>query len=1449
MRITRIFIAVLFFSTGYLTSQSIIEYQALEEQFSDYEVLNINSAMIYNQIKSADRNNEYTLDLGNGRVWNLYLENSGVLGPDYVTSIATENGVEHTRGFSALPMKGYVIGRPESKVSLTFNHNFIYGYIMAGNEYYNIEPVSHFVQNAKADEYVLYSAKDIRPGLEKKCGYEEVRSETEKIKRSHQSSGERMPGGCYLILYSTASDFSMFTQYGGAVGVQNHNIGVLNNVQGNYDNEFADEIQFQMQQQWISSCSTCDPWTTSTDPNTLLFSFRSWALGGGLNQTHNLASLWTRRNLNDNVVGIAFGQGVLCSSFRYNVLQDFTSNANFKRVLMAHEVGHNFSAEHDGVGSGFIMAPAVNNTTTWSSLSINAIQSEYLSASCLSTCTPVSAPLANFTYNVISQCIPGQVQYTDASTGASTRLWSFPGGTPSTSTLANPLVTYNVLGTFGATLTISGPGGSNTKTVNNIITTSPGPFAEFFYSTNLTNRTVFFNYSGAGAQSYLWNFGDGATSTLPFPSHTYIADGTYTVTLTITGSCGIATSTQQVVVLTYPTADFTATPTTVCQESAVQFQSTSSSNAVTFQWNFPGGNPASSIFDNPQVTYLNHGIFNVALTVTNQAGSNTKTVPSFITVNPLPVPDFSYTINGGTVTFENLSLHSNNYTWNFGDNTTSTDLNPSHTYQTGGIYYVELISSNGCGIRSVTYEISISLAPHASFVISGNNQICEGGTVQYQSTTNNSPSTIQWIFEGGTPATSTIANPNVIYAVSGNYNVTLIASNNFGSDTLFLENYVEVSSIPSVAFTSLIDEYTVQFTSQVLNGADLQWNFGDGLQGQGMNPSHIYTSEGQYLVELTSTNYCGENSFSALINVFVIPDVSFSASNTEICLPSLVQFNSQVPASVTSWLWTFEGGTPAVSNAQNPSVIYSSAGSYPVTLTVTNPAGQNTSVIDNYIVVNDIPSTGISATTDGNIIQLSNTGTGSIQTDWFIIYGDQQVELTGNSVQFFAPQNGLYQITQTNTNECGASTTSLTQPVVISVYPIALFQSDLTEICAGNEISYISTSTNADSYFWQFEGGNPATSTEETPVVQYTQAGNYNVVLQVFNEFGSSEYSFLNSINVNTIPAAQFATTQNANTVAVQNNTSGADSYLWDFGDGFISSELNPSHQYQEEGTFTITLEAENECGESVFSQEVMVDLRLPVVLIQQSVSSGCGPMEVAFSDMSTNEPTQWSWTFEGGTPNISNEQNPIVVYEVPGEYNVTLVVTNDYGNGTIAMNDAVKVYGFPVASFDYTIEEGAVNFQYIGTEVNNYLWNFGDPNATPESSYSAMKNPVHTYTKSGIYIVQLIVANPCGSDTISQQVDIIFSSTYDQNISGNIIIYPNPNSGSFNVSLQGITDQEVELSISDISGRQLNKEKFKVEQGGYVRNINCNDYLAGTYLVKCTTSTGVIIRKMIIQK
>ncbi|MFN0212935.1 MAG: PKD domain-containing protein, partial [Saprospiraceae bacterium] len=161
-------------------------------------------------------------------------------------------------------------------------------------------------------------------------------------------------------------------------------------------------------------------------------------------------------------------------------------------------------------------------------------------------------PTAGFTTTQNSGCEPLTLQFTSTSSANTTDFnWQFPGGMPNSSTSENPTVVYSTPGTYSVTLTVSNSAGNNTATQPNYITVNPLPASGF--SNSIVGATASFTNTSTNASSYLWDFGDGDTSTQISPSHIYANDGTYGVTLLSTGPCGTASATQTITIITVST--------------------------------------------------------------------------------------------------------------------------------------------------------------------------------------------------------------------------------------------------------------------------------------------------------------------------------------------------------------------------------------------------------------------------------------------------------------------------------------------------------------------------------------------------------------------------------------------------------------------------------------------------------------------------------------------------------------------------------------------------------------------------------------------------------------------------------------------------------------------------------------------------------------------------------
>ena len=321
------------------------------------------------------------------------------------------------------------------------------------------------------------------------------------------------------------------------------------------------------------------------------------------------------------------------------------------------------------------------------------------------------------------------------------------------------------------------------------------PTADFMpvtppYEQYAVPKTVNFIDQSAGLPTeWKWDFGDGSTATEQNPTHTYQKEGTYTVTLTATNKFGSDTAVKKDLITVGGGAavDFVADKTTVGVGRIVTFTDLSTSNPTSWVWDFGDGSTGTGA--NPDHAYRATGIYDVTLTASNPSLTNTRTKNQYITVMSIPKADFVADKTRGaspmTVTFTDKSLNApTSWKWDFGDGSTATEQNPTHGYTSLGVYSVTLTATNKDGSDSTTKVnyIVTTLGPIAEF--KADRQVGKAPfIVEFTDLSSNNPTSWSWDFGDGT--TSSEQNPRHIYMREGTYDVSLTATNQYGSNTMF----------------------------------------------------------------------------------------------------------------------------------------------------------------------------------------------------------------------------------------------------------------------------------------------------------------------------------------------------------------------------------------------------------------------------------------------------------------------------------------------------------------------------------------------------------------------------------------------------------------------------------------------------------------------------------------
>jgi len=300
-------------------------------------------------------------------------------------------------------------------------------------------------------------------------------------------------------------------------------------------------------------------------------------------------------------------------------------------------------------------------------------------------CTMVAVcsttPIADFTAQDDAN---GLSSFTDVTLNNPTS-WFWDFGDGNTATDQNPTNQYASPGQYIVCLiatNVCGISDTICQPVDVCFTT----IADFTVTTNLF--TADFSDNSEYVTSWIWDFGDGNTSTINNPSHTYATTGTYTVCLVVSGDCNADTICSSVDICIPVVADFSSTINT-----SVDFTD-NSTEAITWSWDF--GDGGTSTLQSPSHTYAANGTYTSCLIASNACSADTTC--STITVCPETL-QASFTQVGTDLayTFTNTSMGEMSYSWDFGDGNTATIASPSHSYATSGVYTVCLQVMNDCG--------------------------------------------------------------------------------------------------------------------------------------------------------------------------------------------------------------------------------------------------------------------------------------------------------------------------------------------------------------------------------------------------------------------------------------------------------------------------------------------------------------------------------------------------------------------------------------------------------------------------------------------------------------------------------------------------------------------------------------------------------------------------------
>lgn len=990
-------------------------------------------------------------------------------------------------------------------------------------------------------------------------------------------------------------------------------------------------------------------------------------------------------------------------------------------------------------------------------------------------------PIPDFTVSEIAGCAPLEVTFTDQSTSVGNIeewIWGI-GGSSGVVVVTDPAEvvtnTYDIPDNYTVSLTITDDNNcSNTITQTDLITVFPDPEVNVTideaFSCELPFTADFNNNSPANDLTYIWEFGNGESFTgVNPPPIIYTDPGTYDITVTAMNqntNCMISEIFSNILQLGNP-VEIDYSSNNSCQGTNISFMDNSTEPADSVLWDFGDGNFSTEI--NPVYSFDQGGCFEVSLTRFTEDCPSVGRLSDCLLIESAPMAVFSNDNPTGCILPHDVSFVASSnddviWFWSFGDGTTANEQNSSHSYDDYGVYPIVLRVRDGNGCQTI-YRDTIHVIETAV-------QLTESsywGCTPYEFTLDESSATSvainswEWnIFDQDNQLlfTSTEENPTHTLVDTGLYNVQLTVVNEDGcSSTGFFEGAVAVGEEVTADFSATpletcIDAI-VSFTDLSSDNANFWiWDYGDGvIVEDNQNPSHEYIDTGFFDVQLFAFHY---GCFSEIIYedlIHVNPPIGRARVDRNCENPFSISFVDR-SFGVDSVFWDFgeENITTDTSTILSPTHVFADTGCYKVVHSVFN---LTTDCVDHdtmTVCISDPRAFFNLNNTDGCAPLEVTVEDNSIfaETYEWIAPGAEITGANTDSPTFTYNTPGIYDevtLVISDIHEC--TDTFRTFETIFARGLIVDYDIDVSGGCLPLTVNFSDNSTSALStpLTWSWNIGNGLfTSEEENFTYTFDTVGNFSIELIVTDGDGCTVRRKRNNQIEVTDPKATFTadtTSCTADLVNFEALVTGELTYLWDFGDGFTSTEAAPEHNYTQEGSYDVCLSIVNQYGcMDMQCKENYITIANPVAdFTVDSTFAFCPPLIARFMNTSLNA-NFYEWDF-GDVSGTSNLENPPHVYTIPGSYDVTLIVgSTENCRDTLTIDDLITLNG-PIGDFDFVVDTSCapmqVHFSGTSTDFYDYIWDFG--NGVLDTTLNVISDEVtYVYQALGTFVPKLIL-------------------------------------------------------------------------------------------------------------